>query len=121
MDYGERKVVAITTSNLGKDENGFQKYIWATEDELNRLLDAQFDEERRTFVYRIGDSSIRPCDIVSFKFVKIKEAKDWPSFRNYVVAKLGKEDEMKKIENNEVNEEGRKKLEELKGRWGLLN
>ena len=120
MNYEDRKVVAITTSKLGKDANGFQQYIWATEDELNRLLDAQFDEERRSFVYRIGDYSIRPCDIICFKFVRIKEAKEWPSFRNYVVAKLGKEDETKKIEGAEVNEEGIRKLEELKGRCGLL-
>ena len=121
MDYGERKVVAITTSNLGKDENGFQKYIWATEDELNKLLDAQFDEERRSFVYRIGDSSIRPCDIVSFKFVKIKEAKDWPAFRSYVILSLEKEEEKKMLENKDNNEDGIKRLNEMKRKYGLLN
>ena len=121
MNYDDRKVVAITTSKLGKDVNGFQQYIWATEDELNKLLDAQFDEERRTFVYRIGDSSIRPCDIVGFKYVKIKEAKDWPAFRRYIYNSLEKEDEKKLLEKNNYNLDGLKRLQEIKDRSRLLN
>lgn len=85
------EVVALTIKGLGKDNNGLQKYIWVTKSQLERLLESQYDAEERYFVFNIGGVGVRPCDIITFKTVKLKEAREWPSFRKYILPELEKE------------------------------
>ena len=114
----ETTVAAIVVKGLGTDENGLQQYLWATKTQVERLLELQFDEQKNHYVYMLGDNSIRPCDILSVKFVKVKTALDWPAFRGYVLKEL--EAEEAKNQKLEINENGRLKLEELKKQHNLL-
>ena len=82
------EVAAIITKNLGKNEFGLQNYLWATKKQLQRLLEAQFDEVARTYVFQIGDQGVRPCDIETFKIVNLDTAREWPAFRPYVLRAL---------------------------------
>lgn len=88
-----REVAAIVVKGLGKDEFGLQQYVWATKKQLARLLEAQFDEVERNFVFKLGDRGIRPCDLISFKIVELKTAREWPAFKPYVVGALNDENE----------------------------
>lgn len=115
----ETAVAAITVKNLGKDEHGLQQYLWATKKQVMRLLDLQFDEERNHFVYMLGNTSVRPCDILAVKFVKIKEARKWPAFERYVIDAL-KYELTEFIELKKPNEENLKRLNELKSAHKLL-
>lgn len=124
MQYDERKIVALTTKQTQRDENGFMRYIWATEDEMRKLLDAQFDEERRNYVYMLGDKSVRPCDIIEVKVVKIKEAKNWPAFNKTVYEKLLLEDGRKQKELEPLkpmDKDNLEKLEKMKAQHNLLS
>ena len=105
------EIAAITIRGLGKDDNGLQQYVWATKKQLERLLESQFDEVERNFVFQIGDRGIRPCDILAFKIVSLDTARDWPVFKPYVLRALETENidgaekitgknKVKEIENN---------------------
>ena len=106
-------VAAITVKNLGDDEHGLRQYMWATKKQAQQLLDLQFDEKKNHFVYMLGDESIRPCDILAVKFVKIKEARRWPAFRGYVLDAL-KAEIPEVISIDKSNKENLKRLEKLK-------
>lgn len=109
----ETAVAAITVKNLGKDEHGLQQYLWATKKQAKRLLNLQFDEEKSHFVYMLGNNSVRPCDILAVKFVKIKEARVWPAFERYVIDELESENK-KFLELEESNKKNIERLNELK-------
>lgn len=94
-DQNRREIVAISVKGLGLDSNGLQQYVWATRTQLGRLLEAQFDEKERNYVFQLGDRGIRPCDIVSFKIVDVNVARQWPSFRKYALTALERETEYK--------------------------
>lgn len=115
----DTSVAAITVKNLGADEHGLQQYLWATKQQAMRLLEAQFDEEQNHFVYMLGNESIRPCDIVAVKFVKVKEARQWPAFKGYVLDAL--KAELPEVIAIDKNEENLKRLEELKTAHKLLD
>lgn len=109
----EDKVIAsIIVKNLGLDENGLQKYLWATKEQAERLLEAQFDETDKYLLFMLGNESVRPCDILQVRFRKVKEVKDLPAFRNYVLKELEAEEKQNKLDN--VNEQNIKRLEEMK-------
>ena len=94
------EIAAITVKGFGKDENGLVNYVWATKKQLSRLLEAQFDEVERNFVFKIGDFGIRPCDILTFKMVSIDRAKELPAFRGYILEALEKEKQEKLAPSN---------------------
>lgn len=112
----DKIIAAIMVKNLGVDENGFQQYLWATKKQAQRLLEAQFDEERNHFVYMLGDESIRPCDMLRVRFVKVKEAKEWVAFRKYVLIALEQEVQEEKRLTGTVNEDKISKLDKMKKR-----
>lgn len=85
------QIVAITVKGSGKDENGLTNYVWATKKQLSRLLEAQFDDIERNFVFQLGDYGVRPCDILTFKIISLDKAKELPAFRGYVLDALEKE------------------------------
>lgn len=85
------QIAAITVKGFGRDENGLTNYVWATKKQLGRLLEAQFDDIERNFVFQLGDYGIRPCDIITFKIMSLDKAKDLPAFRGYVLEALEKE------------------------------
>lgn len=112
-------VAAITVKNLGDDEHGLRQYMWATKKQAQQLLELQFDEKKNHFVYMLGDESIRPCDILAVKFVKIKEARKWPAFKGYVFDALQTEEQdYSAIERAEENLE---RLEKLKAEHKFLD
>ena len=90
-----KEIVALTVKGLYQDANGFQQYVWVTKKQLERLLEAQFHEKEREYIFRIGDRGIRPCDMLSFKIVELKEAVWWPSFRRYILDELKAEEKPK--------------------------
>ena len=112
----EDKIVAsIIVKNLGVDENGLQQYLWATKKQAERLLEAQFDENEKYMLFMLGNDSVRPCDVLEVRFRKVKDVKDLPAFRNYVLKELEVEEEKNKLEN--VNEENVKKIEDMKMKY----
>lgn len=117
----EEKVAAIVTKDIGVDANGLQQYIWATQRQAERLLEMQFDEEMRHFVYMIGDESLRPCDILKVKIMKLEYAKKLPAFNSYVIKELEREAEKEKEKLGPANTEDLKKISEIKSRSKLLN
>lgn len=94
------EIAAITVKGFGKDENGLMNYVWATKKQLSRLLEAQFDEVERNFVFKLGDFGIRPCDILTFKMINVDKAKELPAFRGYVLDALKKEKQGKLESSN---------------------
>lgn len=120
MDKSTQKVAAITIKGLGYDDNGLNQYIWATQTQLKRLLECQFDEERRNFVFMIGDRGVKPSDVITFKIVDVATAEKWPSFRKYVLNELEKEDQaLLKERGAKVNKVGLERLKQLKARHNL--
>lgn len=109
----DKIIAAIIIKGLGVDEFGLQQYVWATKKQAEKLLEAQYDEERNKFVFILGDEGIRPCDIVRIKFVKVKEAVKWPALKRYVIDELYLEAENEAKNSIEINEEGRKRLNGL--------
>lgn len=109
----EDKIVAsIIVKNLGVDENGLQQYLWATKKQAERLLEAQFDETEKYMLFMLGDASVRPCDVLQVRFRKVKDVKDLPAFRNYVIKELENEEKQNRLDN--VNEKNVKRIEEMK-------
>jgi len=103
-------VAAIIVKGLGVDEHGLQKYLWATKSQAEQLLEAQFDSNKRYALFMLGNDSIRPCDIVRVQFKKVREVKEWPAFRGYVLDELEKEQGRGRIGggntaiNNKIND-----------------
>lgn len=94
------QIAAITVKGSGKDENGLTNYVWATKKQLSRLLEAQFDDIERNFVFQLGDYGIRPCDILTFKIMSLDKAKELPAFRGYVLEALEQEKQGKLESSN---------------------
>lgn len=108
----DKVIAAISIKGDELDANGVHKYKWATKKQAERLLEAQFDEKENRFLFMLGDESIRPCDISNIKFVKLKEVKEWPSFRKYIVKELEAEEERNKLD--EANDKNIGKIERMK-------
>lgn len=108
----DKVIAAITIKNDELDSNGIHKYKWATKKQAERLLEAQFDEKQNQFLFMLGDESVRPCDIANIKFVKLKEVKEWPSFRKYIIKEIEAEEKYNKenvLDGSNIN-----KLEKMK-------
>ena len=107
------KVMAITIKGLGKDDFGLPQYLWATKEQFNALMDAQYDDEKRNQLFTLGDRTFRLSDILQAKEMDLDYAKGLPAFRGYVLEALKKE-EQNKIESGNL-----KKIHELSE--GLFN
>ena len=106
--------------NLGKDENGFQQYVWLTENQANTLVEKQHDPEQANKLVKVGSRFFRPMDILSMETVTLTEEiiKYNANFEGYVLTALLEEGKLPKQLQEASMESGyaklvSKKLEEL--------
>lgn len=86
------KVYAIKLKNMGNDEHGFTRFIWASEEQKKILEMMRNDVDKRYNFVEIGGVSFSPMDI-SYIEEKNKVEYDLPK---YVVERV-KLDENKKL------------------------
>ncbi len=86
------KVYAIKLKYMGNDENGFVKYIWATEEQKQIIETMRNNIDQRHNFVEIGGISFAPIDVAYIE-LKNKSKYDLPK---YVVERI-EADEKKKI------------------------
>lgn len=85
------KIVAIKIRGEELDGNGFQKYIWATKKQVNKIMGSQYTDDR-DLLFQLGDHYIRARDIVMMKEMELSYAKELPCFENYIVKQIEREE-----------------------------
>ena len=86
------KVYAIKLKNMGNDEYGFTKYIWASKEQKEILEMMRNDVDKRYNFVEIGGVSFSPMDIA---YIEEKEKIEY-DLPKYVVERI-KSDEKKKL------------------------
>lgn len=85
------KIVAIVLKGMGKDTNGFQQYVWATEKQMHQIMQAQSDDEMRDHLFELGGHYFKVRDIERAETKDLEYAKDLPAFRRYVLDAIQQE------------------------------
>lgn len=110
----ETIVHAVAIRGLGPDSNGVNQYEWLTDKEFKNIMEAITNGQAYVV---IGGNIVQTRDILRTKQMKLREARDLPSFKSYVLDVLKAEKaEAAKLENPE----GRRRIEALmeKSRFG---
>lgn len=140
-------VYKMPIKGLKNDDNGIPQYIWLTEKQVDDLMERQYDPELSDKCLKYGKVLVRPSDVISpAQPVALTEdlIKNNASFRGYVLGALMDEgllpEKLQKVaiqsgysrlisekreqlgqgdEVKQVNEQGKKRLEELKSQYNL--
>lgn len=86
------KIVAIVLKGMGKDANGFQQYVWATEKQMHQIMQAQTDDEMRDHLFELGGHYFKVRDIERAETKNLEQAQYFPAFRRYVLDAIEREE-----------------------------
>lgn len=74
-------VWAIRLKGLKQDAKfGFNKYVWATKEQGNKILNMQYDDTKKDLLVVASGVAFRPTDIEMMREISLEEAQNYASF-----------------------------------------
>lgn len=113
------KVVGILLKNNETDSTGIKNWLYVTKPQFEKIMDSQWDPELRGIRWAVKDRTFTVADIKETKEMDVDYAKTLPTWGKYIEQKVNEQILLEASQQGEVNEQGIRKLEDMKAKFQL--
>jgi len=113
------KVVGILLKNNKVDSLGVKQWLYVTKDKFDKMMESQLDPEMRGFRWAVKDVTFTMADIAETKEMDDDYARTLPTWGKYIEERVQEQKLLEAKQQESLNPEGLKKLEEMKANFRL--